>query len=272
MSHPAHVHSHCGRTPLCPFQSCWLCPPCTTTAWPRARLLASVFHPHNGVILQGGSAHELMVSWSCTPIPAGKLPSSGVQRGPPQPSLRARIACWAPGQAGPAFTRGCGSIPMPLLASAFLWRRTPSLADPRPVCQERHPGLSHPTVSAGDGRPTIAHKRRMSPQSLPSARLRGNLPRERRAPPDVRRPMSFVLLTLACSEWHAALRVPRDSWCHPPVLGEEEEEGCAAAGLTVPLHPQGRAGPVPAPSLGCGMGGWHRGWCCRVGLRVGNKE
>lgn len=38
--------------------------------------------------------------------------------------------------------------------------RTPS---PRPVCRARHPGLSHPAASAGDGRPTIAHKGRMSP-------------------------------------------------------------------------------------------------------------
>lgn len=91
----------------------------------------------------------------------------------------------------------------------------PSLPDPRPVCRARHPGLSHPTASAGDGRPTIAHKGRMSPQSLPPARLRGNLPRERRAPPDARRPMSFVLLTLACSERHAAWGVPRDGRCHP---------------------------------------------------------
>lgn len=159
-----------------------------------------------------------MSSWcpgAASPSLQASCQALGCSGDPHSPAPWAHITCWTSGQAGAAFTRDRGSIPVPLLASAFLWPRTPSLTDPRPVCQERHPGLSHPTVSAGDGRPTIAHKRRMSPQSLPSARLRGNLPREGRAPPDVWWPMSFVLLTLACSEWHVALRVSRDGWCHP---------------------------------------------------------
>lgn len=152
---------------------------------------------------------------SCSLSPAARLPSSVVQRGPRSPRLGRHP------QAHPA-CRGTSGI---LAASRCHHRlphscaRTPS---PRPVCRARHPGLSHPAASAGDGRPTIAHKGRMSPQSLPPARLRGNLPREGRAPPDARRTRSFVLLTLARSDTR-----PRGSpgtARATPALGEQEEE------------------------------------------------
>lgn len=180
----------------------------------------------------GVGCEELSVG---SPLPASAVhPQSGGgmrEPHPRRPAARLWGAAGTPrpppaGQASRAGRQGGQALPSQGIVAASPCRcllphscghaRPPSLPDPHPVCRARHPGLSHPTASAGDGRPTIAHKGRMSPRSLPPARLRGNLPQEGRAPPDAGWPMSFVLLTLACSERHAAPGVPRGGQCHPP--------------------------------------------------------
>lgn len=185
----------------------WSCPACTLTGCTAGAARGgctggvgceerSAVHPQSG----GGMWEPHPHRPAARAPPAGQASRAGRQGGQALPSQG--IVAASPCRC--SLPHSCGHA------------RPPALPDPHPVCRARHPGLSHPTASAGDGRPTIAHKGRMSPRSLPPARLRGNLPREGRAPPDAGWPMSFVLLTLACSERHAALGVPRDGQCHPP--------------------------------------------------------
>lgn len=127
---------------------------------------------------------------SCSLTPTDR-PNSVVQEDAPTHPWAASL-----GTPCPARTPQGSSWHHPALPSAFLRPHTL----PTSCLPGASPRPESPRGPAGDGRPTIAHKGRMSPQSLPPARLRGNLPREERAPPDARRPRSFVLLTLGRSD------------------------------------------------------------------------